>query len=43
VTSAASLLVPTAGAKWDLFMNNAGTVTKLLTGDVTLKPRITVL
>lgn len=43
VTSAASLLVPTAGAKWDMFMNNAGTVTKLLTGDVTLKPRITVL
>lgn len=44
VTSAASLLVPTAGAKYDLFMvTSAGVSTKLLTGSVTLAPRITVL
>lgn len=43
VTSAASLLVPTAGAKYDLFMLNAGVSTKLLAGSVTLTPRITVI
>ena len=44
VTSAASLLVPTAGAKYDLFMvTSAGVSTKLLAGSVTLTPRITVV
>lgn len=44
VTSAASLLVPTAGAKYDLFMvTSAGVSTKLLSGSVTLTPRITVV
>ena len=43
VTSAASLLVPTAGAKWDLFMvTSAGVSTRLLQGSVALSPRITV-
>lgn len=43
VTSAASLLVPTAGAKYDLFMvTSAGVSTKLLAGSVTLTPRITI-
>jgi hypothetical protein len=43
VTSAASLLVPTAGAKYDLFMvTSAGVSTKLLEGAVTLSPRITI-
>lgn len=43
VPSAASLLVPTAGAKYDLFMvTSAGVSTKLLAGDVKLTPRITV-
>jgi len=43
VTSAASLLVPTAGAKYDLFMvTSAGVSTKLIGGSVTLLPRITI-
>jgi hypothetical protein len=43
VTSAASLVVPTAGAKYDLFMvTSAGVSTRLLAGDVALTPRITV-
>lgn len=44
VTSAASLLVPTAGAKYDLFMvTSAGISTKLLAGSVSVTPRITVI
>jgi len=43
VTSAASLLVPTAGAKYDLLMvTSAGVATRLLAGSVNLSPRITV-
>jgi ribonuclease PH len=43
VTSAASLAVPTAGAKYDLLMvTSAGISTRLLEGSVTLSPRITV-
>ena len=43
VTSAASLLVPTAGAKYDLLqVTSAGIATRLLEGLVTLNPRITV-
>lgn len=43
VTSAASLLVPTAGAKYDLLMvTSAGIATRLLAGAVNLSPRITV-
>jgi hypothetical protein len=43
VTSAASLLVPTAGAKYDLVqVTSAGIATRLLEGAVTLSPRITV-
>jgi hypothetical protein len=43
VTSAASLLVPTAGAKYDLLMvTSAGIATRLLAGSVNLSPRITV-
>jgi len=43
VTSAATLLVPTAGAKYDVFMvTSAGVSTKLLGGAVTLVPRITI-
>lgn len=40
--AAATLAVPTAGAKYDLLQNNAGTYTRLLEGSVTVKPRITV-
>lgn len=44
VTSAASLVVPTAGAKYDLFMvTSAGVSTRLLVGSVSVQPRITVL
>lgn len=44
VTSAASLLVPTAGAKYDLFMvTSAGVSTRLLAGSVNVTPRITVV
>lgn len=44
VTSAASLVVPTAGAKYDLFMvTSAGVSTRLLAGSVSLAPRITVI
>ena len=43
VTSAASLLVPTAGAKYDLIqVTSAGIATRLLEGAVTLSPRITI-
>jgi hypothetical protein len=43
VTSAASLLVPTAGGKYDLLMvTSAGIATRLLAGFVNLSPRITV-
>lgn len=43
VTSAASLLVPTAGAKYDLVqVTSAGIATRLLEGLVTLSPRITI-
>jgi hypothetical protein len=43
VTSAASLLVPTAGAKYDLVqVTSAGIATRLLEGAVTLSPRITI-
>jgi hypothetical protein len=44
VTSAASLLVPTSGAKYDLVqVTSAGVATRLLEGTVTLSPRITVI
>lgn len=44
VTSAASLLVPTAGAKYDLFMvTSAGVSSRLLAGSVSVTPRITVV
>lgn len=44
VTSAATLLVPTAGAKYDLFMvTSAGTSTRLLDGSVAVTQRITVV
>lgn len=44
VTSAASLLVPTAGARYDLFMvTTAGISTRLLAGAVSVNPRITVV
>jgi hypothetical protein len=44
VTSAASLLVPTAGARYDLFMvTSAGVSTRLLAGSVSVNPRITVV
>lgn len=44
VTSAASLVVPTAGAKYDLFMvTSAGVSTRLLAGSVSVTPRITVV
>jgi hypothetical protein len=44
VTSAATLAVPTAGAKYDLFMvTSAGISSRLLDGAVTLTPRITVV
>ena len=44
VTSAASLVVPTAGAKYDLFMvTSAGVSTRLLAGSVSVHPRITVV
>ena len=44
VTSAASLVVPTAGAKYDLFMvTSAGVSTRLLAGSVSVNPRITVV
>ena len=43
VTSAASLLVPTSGAKYDLVqVTSAGIATRLLEGVVTLSPRITI-
>jgi hypothetical protein len=43
VTSSASLLVPTAGAKYDLVqVTSAGIATRLLEGAVTLSPRITI-
>ena len=42
LSAAASLVVPTSGAKYDLLMNNSGTYTRLLAGVVTLSPRITV-
>jgi len=43
VTSAASLLVPTAGAKYDLIqVTSVGIATRLLEGAVTLSPRITI-
>ena len=42
LTAAATLAVPTAGAKYDLLMNNSGTFTRLLEGSVTLSPRITI-
>ena len=43
VTSAASLLVPTSGAKYDLVqVTNSGIATRLLEGVVTLSPRITI-
>jgi len=43
VTSAASLLVPTAGARYDLIqVTSAGVATRLLEGAVTLSPRITI-
>lgn len=44
VTSAASLVVPTAGARYDLFMvTTAGISTRLLAGVVSVNPRITVV
>ncbi|NDD54358.1 hypothetical protein EBZ39_10860 [bacterium] len=44
VTSAASLVVPTAGARYDLFMvTSAGISTRLLAGSVSVSPRITVV
>jgi len=44
LSSARTLAVPTAGAKYDLFMvTSAGISTKLLAGAVTLIPRITVI
>lgn len=44
VTSAASLLVPTAGAKYDMFMvTSAGVSSRLLAGSVSVTPRITVV
>ena len=44
VTSAASLLVPSAGARYDLFMvTTAGISTRLLAGVVSVNPRITVV
>jgi hypothetical protein len=43
VSSAASLLVPTSGAKYDLVqVTSAGIATRLLEGVVTLSPRITI-
>lgn len=42
LSAAATLVVPTSGAKYDLLQNNSGTYTRLLEGSVTLKPRITV-
>jgi hypothetical protein len=43
VSSAASLLVPTSGARYDLIqVTSAGIATRLLEGVVTLSPRITI-
>ena len=42
LSASATLAVPTAGGKYDLLENNAGTYTRLIEGTVTVKPRITV-
>lgn len=42
LSAAASLAVPTSGARYDLLMADGGTFTRLLAGVVTLSPRITV-
>lgn len=42
LSAAASLAVPTSGAKYDLLQESSGVYTRLLEGAVTLRPRITV-